>query len=189
LQHDAIAIPVAPAGPAKAQRFLHGAPLAVTGTLERRLDGEGHMKLAALAVASSLALCGAAHAASFTGTITVSFSISLLSEIDPSTAIQCAVSVSVVSINTAVAPAGVANTVIEQGSVGATRTGNSATCAVAIPYLWNNLQGSENATISYTVSTVGTTVAALARTSGQTIAVIALPKNGTPTSFNVNVDL
>jgi hypothetical protein len=121
----------------------------------------------------------------FTGTISVTFTITVKSTIPSTTSITCTVSAEVVDPQ---------NIISEEAAVIATRSGSKATCTVSIPYSWlltASLAPTEKAVLTYVIGTVPTTTAPglQLRISSQEIAIITVPKTGTNTFEKVNATI
>jgi len=123
-------------------------------------------------------------AAASTGTLKYVMTITLKSGISTSTPIVCT---GYASVRDSDFSSEVSYTEVK--SVAATRSGNSATCTVAIPYAWT-LPSAAGSTVglSYTVS-AGTDQASGYRFQQGTLDSITVPATGATTTRNIAVTL
>jgi hypothetical protein len=114
----------------------------------------------------------------YSGTIVLVFTITIVSAIPTTDQIQCSGGVDA-------SDSSFANNFDEQASVAATRSGTTASCTVKIPYKWM-LGSGPTYTPSYTVGTVTTN----ARSSAYfTLASRPVPASGTTTTLKFEVTL
>jgi hypothetical protein len=128
-----------------------------------------------------------------TGKIVTNFTITVASVLPSTTPIECNVTATVSDMSTS-PPFTLANEILEQASVIATRNGaTAAKCTVTIPYSWNLANKStDKVNLAYSIFAASTSTAAgtLAnRTSSQFIAVIPIPATGATTTETVKATI
>jgi hypothetical protein len=129
-----------------------------------------------------------------TGKIVTSFTITVASAIPTTTHITCEVSASVFEQNPETFQ--IPNEIVDSATVLANRSGNTATCSVAIPYSWFLLNpGTDQAQLSYDIS-AATAIAKttkggslIDRTSTQTFDIISVPASGAVTNETVQATI
>ncbi len=126
-----------------------------------------------------------AAASAQTGTITVNFTVTVKSAIPASSPITCGIS----AIVTEGSLAGV-NIILEDATVAATRSGNTAKCTVTIPYSWTVLNPTTaRLDLNYTLSASKAGTGIVSRSSSGSIASIPVPASGATTTQTVNAVL
>ena len=126
----------------------------------------------------------AAAASPSTGKFVVNFTIAIRSSIPTAYPISCDVAAYTTEIDASYN----VSMFNESASVVATRvSATSATCTVTIPYSWPLLSPStDKVSLSYSISTQGTTNALSSRTSNLSIGKIAVPANNATTTKTVS---
>jgi hypothetical protein len=121
-----------------------------------------------------------------TGTFIFTFTINIAGTIDSAAKIGCIADASLAEQKTF-------NTLDEEASSIATRSGSTATCTVTIPYSWNlATPGSDKVILSYTVEApVNTNDITMLRQrmSRQTIGRIPVPPNGSTTNETITATI
>ena len=135
------------------------------------------------AIACVVGLVSAASAAvtPTTGQFVFNFTITLSSTIATTTAIGCVAEVSVSGDN---ALPGIQETLVKA----ATRSGNTATCTVTIPYSWNlGSPATDKVSLQYTIEAPvrGGAYGVPYRSSHQNLGTIAVPANGATTTETI----
>ena len=108
----------------------------------------------------------------FTGSFVLNFSISIKSIIPSSFPIQC---------NASLTPSDIGSGYfyVEQKTVYATRSGNTATCSVTVPYSWQLSSASTPVSTTFMIMTEGTGSSLLNRVSTGNLPSVTLPANAT----------
>jgi hypothetical protein len=121
------------------------------------------------------------EAATYTGTLVMKFNITLKSGIPTDAVINCTQNAIVSD------PSG---TYSETKTYKATRTGNTATCSVSIPYSWVLSSGDQQISQTYSVLVYGTPGSSLVlREASAYGTYIDMPANGGTSTRTVNVTL
>jgi len=127
------------------------------------------------------AAASGAEAATYTGTLVMKFNITLKSGIPTDAVINCTQNAIVSD------PIG---TYSETKTYKATRTGNTATCSVSIPYSWVLSSGDQQISQTYSVVVYGTASSALVlREASSYGTYVDMPANGGTSTRTVNVTL
>jgi len=111
----------------------------------------------------------------YTGTLTLNITASVVSNISTSTDISCTFNASV---------SGPSDNAEEDDTVTATRSGSTATCTLVIPYSWHLYDAAHDSVgLSYTISGFGNTNG---RSTSNGIGSIPIPANGANHSYSVS---
>lgn len=141
------------------------------------------MRRLALGVwAAVFCVASIAHAAApktVTGKLTLKLTVTVVSTISTSTPIQCNLQATVSGVTST----GQVDSVVEDDTVTATRSGATAVCELAIPYQWILFGTADMVSLSYSIS--ATNGSADGRTSQVSFDAIAVPKSGATTSFSL----
>ncbi len=140
-------------------------------------------KMSAAVVATAIGILAAPHVANaytvFTGTLTLKVTVSIVSNISTSSAIQCSFSAFAF---------GTSDTAEESDTVTATRSGSTAVCTLPIPYEWHLYNASQDTvSLSYTVTALDSNANGRSTTNG--IGSIGVPANGANLSYSVGARL
>jgi hypothetical protein len=128
----------------------------------------------------SLYLATAANAYTvFNGTLTLKMTISIVSNISTATPVQCAFNITVF---------GASDSVEENDTVTATRSGSTAVCTLVVPYTWHLYTASgDQVNLSYSATAKDDNDNG--RFTTNSLGPIGVPANGSNQSFSVGAKL
>ena len=142
-----------------------------------------HAGAAPWAVQAAAAVDPNVAVATYTGTFFLSFTIAVKSSIPTNFPIQCSATMTVTDIAN--------GAFYSESKAGvATRTGNTATCSLTVPYAWSLSSGSLQVATNYMVSATSTGGSSfVSRFSSGALPSVTVPVNGTTLSRPVAVTI
>lgn len=120
--------------------------------------------------------------ATYTGSFVLNYTITIKSIVPSSFPIQCGASLTPSDI-------GSGYFYVESKTVFATRSGNTASCSVTVPYSWQLSSATTPVTTTYTIMTQGTGSSLLDRISTGNLPSVTLPTNGTTLTRSVAITI